>query len=166
MKYLEYIHNFILLFQSTMKTVVITSGYFNPIHPLHIECLELCTQLWDELRVIVNNDEQAKLKTGKDTVFQDQDFRMKVVSSLKVVDEVYLSIDTDGSVCESIKWITKKIKEKYWEDVIIYFWKWWDRFSWNIPEVQVCKDLWIEIKDWLWAKTHNSSDYRSKAAKN
>jgi hypothetical protein len=26
--------------------------------------------------------------------------------------------------------------------------------------------LWIEIKDWLWAKTHNSSDYRSKAAKN
>jgi glycerol-3-phosphate cytidylyltransferase-like family protein len=55
------------------------------------------------LRVIVNNDEQAKLKTGKDTVFQDQDFRMKIVSSLKVVDEVYLSIDTDGSVCESIK---------------------------------------------------------------
>ena len=53
--------------------------------------------------VIVNNDEQAKLKTGKDTVFQDQDFRMKIVSSLKVVDEVYLSIDTDGSVCESIK---------------------------------------------------------------
>lgn len=166
MKYLEYIHNFILLFQSTMKTVVITSGYFNPIHPWHIECLELCKELWDELRVIVNNDEQAKLKTGKDTVFQDQNFRMKVVSSLKVVDEVYLSIDTDGSVCESIKGITKKIKGKYWEDVIIYFWKWWDRFSWNIPEVQVCKDLWIEIKDWLWAKTHNSSDYRSKATKN
>jgi cytidyltransferase-like protein len=149
-----------------MKTIVITSGYFNPIHPWHIECLELCKELWDELRVIVNNDEQAKLKTGKDTVFQDQDFRMKIVSSLKVVDEVYLSIDTDGSVCESIKWITKKIKEKYWEDVIIYFWKWGDRFSWNIPEVQICKDLWIEIKDWLWAKTHNSSDYRSKAAKN
>jgi hypothetical protein len=38
---------------------------------------------------------------------------MKVVSSLKVVDEVYLSIDTDESVCESIKGITKKIKDKY-----------------------------------------------------
>jgi hypothetical protein len=73
-----------------------------------------------------------------------------------------LSVDQDGSVCESIKEITKRIKEKYWEDTIIYFWKGWDRFSWNIPEVQVCKDLWIEIKDGLWAKTHNSRDYRAK----
>ena len=145
-----------------MKTVVITSWYFNPIHPWHIECLELCKELWDELWVIVNNDNQAKLKTWKDTVFQDENFRLKIVSSLKVVDNVMLSVDQDGSVCESIKEITKRIKEKYWEDTVIYFWKGWDRFSWNIPEVQVCKDLWIEIKDWLWAKTHNSRDYRNK----
>ena len=147
-----------------MKTVVITSWYFNPIHPWHIECLELCKDLWDELWVIVNNDNQAKLKTGKDSVFQDENFRLKIVSSLKVVDNVMLSVDQDGSVCESIKEITKKIKEKYWEDVIIYFWKWGDRFSWNIPEVQVCEELWIEIIDGLWAKTHNSSDYRKKSA--
>ncbi len=145
-----------------MKTVVITSWYFNPIHPWHIECLELCKDLWDELWVIVNNDNQAKLKTGKDTVFQDENFRLKIVSSLKVVDNVMLSVDQDGSVCESIKEIAKRIKEKYWEDTVIYFWKGWDRFSWNIPEVQVCKDLWIEIKDGLWAKTHNSRDYRNK----
>ncbi len=145
-----------------MKTVVITSWYFNPIHPWHIECLELCKELWDELWVIVNNDNQAKLKTWKETVFQDENFRLKIVSSLKVVDNVMLSVDQDGSVCESIKEITKRIKEKYWEDTVIYFWKGWDRFSWNIPEVQVCKDLWIEIKDWLWAKTHNSRDYKNK----
>ena len=146
-----------------MKTIVITSGYFNPIHPWHIECLELCKELWDELRVIVNNDEQARLKTGKTEVFQDENFRLKIVSSLKVVNEVFLSVDKDWSVCESIKEIRKLILNKYWDDTIILFWKWWDRFSWNIPEVQVCKDLWIEIKDWLWAKTHNSSDYRAKA---
>ena len=145
-----------------MKTVVITSWYFNPIHPWHIECLELCKELWDELWVIVNNDNQAKLKTWKETVFQDENFRLKIVSSLKVVDNVMLSVDQESSVCESIKEITKRIKEKYWEDTVIYFWKGWDRFSWNIPEVQVCKDLWIEIKDWLWAKTHNSRDYRNK----
>ena len=145
-----------------MKTIVITSGYFNPIHPWHIECLELCKELGDELWVIVNNDEQARLKTWKQEVFQDQNFRMKVVSSLRVVDAVYLSIDTDGSVCESIKGITEKIKEKYGDDTTIYFWKGWDRFSGNIPEVQVCHDLWIEIKDGLGAKTHNSSDYRAK----
>ena len=146
-----------------MKTVVITSGYFNPIHPWHIECLELCKALWDELRVIVNSDLQARLKTWKQEVFQDENFRMKVVSSLKVVDNVFLSIDQDWSVCESIKEITKLIKEKYGDDTKIIFGKWWDRFSWNIPEVQVCQELWIEIKDWLWAKTHNSSDYRAKA---
>ena len=146
-----------------MKTIVITSGYFNPIHPGHIECLELCKELWDELRVIVNNDLQAKLKTGKDAVFQDENFRMKVVSSLRVVDQVFLSIDKDSSVCESIRAVSKSIKDKYGDDTEILFWKWGDRFSWNIPEVQVCKELWIEIKDWLWAKTHNSSDYRAKA---
>jgi hypothetical protein len=72
-------------------------------------------------------------------------------------------VDQDGSVCGSIRAITKLIKEKHWDDTIIFFWKWWDRFSGNIPEVQVCKELWIEIKDWLWSKTHNSSDYRAKA---
>ena len=146
-----------------MKTTVITSWYFNPIHPWHIECLELCKELWDELWVIVNSDHQARLKTWKEEVFQDENFRMKIVSSLKVVDQAFLSVDKDGSVCESIREISKKIREKYWNDTIILFWKWWDRFSWNIPEVQVCKELWIEIKDWLWAKTHNSSDYRAKA---
>ena len=86
------------------------------------------------------------------------------MSALKAVDEVMLSIDTDWSVCESIRAITDKIRTKYWNDTKIIFWKWWDRFSWNIPEVQVCQELWIEIKDWLWAKTHNSSDYRKKAS--
>ena len=94
-----------------MKTIVITSWYFNPVHPWHIECLELCRELWDELRVIVNNDNQAKLKTGKDTVFQDENFRMRVVSALRVVDNVMLSVDQDGSVCESIKEITKRLKK-------------------------------------------------------
>lgn len=146
-----------------MKTIVITSWYFNPIHPGHIECLELCKELGDELRVIVNNDKQVIDKTGKQEVFQDQDFRMRIVSALKVVDQVILAVDQDGSVCESIKYISNLIRKKYWEDIKIIFGKWWDRFADNIPEVQVCKDLNIEIKDWLWAKTHNSSEYRAKS---
>ena len=145
-----------------MKKVVITSGYFNPIHPGHIECLELCKDLWDELRVIVNSDKQAKDKTGKENVFQDENFRMKVTSSIKPVDEVILSIDQDWSVCESIKHTAKLIRAKYGNDTKIIFGKWGDRFSWNIPEVQACKELNIEIRDGLWAKTHNSSEYRNK----
>jgi glycerol-3-phosphate cytidylyltransferase-like family protein len=47
------------------------------------------------LRVIVNNDNQARQKTGKQDVYQDEKFRCRVVSALKVVDEVMLSVDTD-----------------------------------------------------------------------
>ena len=145
-----------------MRKIVITSWYFNPIHPWHIECLELCKDLWDELWVIVNNDNQARLKTGKQDIFQDENFRNRVVWALKSVDETMISIDQDWSVCQSIREIAKRIREKHWENIEIIFWKWWDRFAWNIPEVQVCQELWIEIKDWLWAKTCNSSDYRAK----
>lgn len=145
-----------------LKTIVITSWYFNPIHPGHIECLELCKALWDELRVIVNNDKQVKIKTWNTDIFQDENFRMKIVSTLKPVNQVLLSIDQDWSVCESIKYITEQIKNKYWPDTKIIFGKWWDRFSGNIPELQVCKDCDIEIRDWLWAKICNSSDYRNK----
>lgn len=106
-----------------MKTVVITSGYFNPLHPGHLECLELCKELGDELWVIVNSDHQARLKTGKQEIFQDEDFRMRIVSALKVVDQVFLSVDQDGSVCRSIEEIVKKIQKLYGDQVKIIFGK-------------------------------------------
>ena len=145
-----------------MKTVVITSWYFNPIHPGYIECLQLCKELGDELWVIVNNDEQAKLKTWKSEVFQDREFRMKVVDSIKGVDQFFLAVDEDWSVCKSIRAIAEKIRAKHWADTKIIFGKWGDRFAWNIPEVQVCEELGIEIRDGLGMKTYNSSDFRAK----
>ena len=63
--------------------------------------------------MIVNTDHQARLKTGKDEVFQDEDFRVKVVSALKVVDRVMLSVDQDGSVCESIRKMVEQIRKEY-----------------------------------------------------
>lgn len=145
-----------------MKTVVINSWYFNPIHPWHIECMQLSKKLGDELWIIVNNDEQARLKTWKKEVFQDEKFRCAVVSAIKYVDEVMLSIDNDASVCKSIKTVAIEIRKRYWEDTKIILWKWWDRFLWWILEEWVCKEMNIEIVDGLWAKTHNSSDYRWK----
>lgn len=145
-----------------MKTVVITSWYFNPLHPGHIECFELCRELWDELRVIVNTDNQIRIKTWKQDVFQDEQVRMRIVSALKPVDRVILSVDQDGSVCESITYIVNLIRNEYGSDTKIIFGKWGDRFANNIPEVQVCKDCNVELRDWLGAKTHNSSDYRAK----
>ncbi len=144
------------------KTIVITSWYFNPLHPGHMECFGLCKELGDELRVIVNNDLQARLKTGSQELYQNEEFRMTIVSGLKVVDRVMLAIDTDGSVCESIRHIVWSIRSQYGEDTIIIFGKWGDRFASNIPEVEVCRECRVIIQDWLGAKTHNSSEYRAK----
>ncbi len=145
-----------------MKTVVITSWYFNPLHPGHVECFQLCKALGDELWVIINTDEQIRVKTGKNDVFQDEQFRLKIISAIKYVDYALLSIDKDGSVCESIQYVVETIRKEYGSDTKIIFGKWGDRFVGNIPEVLVCKELWVEIRDGLWAKTHNSSDYRAK----
>lgn len=145
-----------------MKTIVITSWYFNPIHPWHIECMEMCAQLWDELWAIINSDHQARLKTGQTELYQDQEFRMSIVSSLKAVDRVMLSVDQDGSVCESIRTIANMIRSEYWPDTQIIFGKGGDRFAGNIPEVQVCQEYAIQIRDGLGSKTHNSSEYRAK----
>lgn len=154
-----------------MKTIVITSGYFNPIHPWHIECLELCKDLWNELRVIVNNDKQAKDKTGKEDVFQDENFRMRIISALRPVDKVILSIENSSylnqtnqfqPIVDSIIYVVDIIKQQYWPDTKIIFGKGWDRGSTNTPEAEICKKLWVEIVYWLGTKTHNSNEYRAK----
>jgi len=75
--------------------------------------MQLSKELGDELWIIVNNDEQARLKTGKQEVFQDEDFRCTVVSAIKYVDEVRLSIDNDPSVCKSIKAAAIEIRKRY-----------------------------------------------------
>ena len=112
--------------------------------------------------MIVNNDHQARLKTGKEEVFQDENFRIKVVAALRVVDCVMLALDKDGSVCESIREVVGKIRGENGSEVKIIFGKGGDRFSGNIPEVQVCEELGVEIRDGLGVKTHHSSDYRTK----
>ena len=82
--------------------IVVSSGYFDPLHIGHLECLELAKQLGDKLIVIVNSDLQAKLKKGES--FMKQEDRMKIISALKCVDEVFLSIDKDSIVAIPQSW--------------------------------------------------------------
>ncbi len=145
-----------------MTTLAITSMYANPIHPWHIECLDLSKNISDELWVIINNDFQAKLKRWVDS-FQDEESRAKVVESLNSVDKTFISIDKDSSVCESLKYLIKKAKKLNKYDNII-FTKWGDRFANEIPEAKICKKYWVNIVDGLWKKTHSSSDLVNKAA--
>ena len=84
-------------------TTVVVSGYFDPLHVGHIEYLELAKSLGDVLVVIVNNDKQAALKKGKS--FMNEEDRLTIVSSLKPVDHVFLSIDEGKDVCKSLAYI-------------------------------------------------------------
>ena len=125
--------------------IVATSGYFDPLHVGHLECLELAKKLGDKLIVIVNSDLQAQLKKGKS--FMNEKDRLKIVSALKCVDEVFLSIDKDKTQCQSLKHLKPNI-----------FAKGGDRTSSEIPESKICKEFGIQIIDGLGAKIRSSSD--------
>lgn len=142
-----------------MLKLAITSMYANPLHPGHIECLELSKSETgaDVLWVIVNNDYQAELKRGEKS-FQNEQFRVRVVEGLKPVDRVFLSIDDDKSVCKSLDTVISEARASGQFDEII-FTKGGDRFASEIPEAAILATHGVKIVDGLGAKTHNSSDF-------
>ncbi len=127
------------------KTIsVAVSGYFDPIHVGHLDYLEHAKKLGDKLVVIVNNNHQCVLKKGKP--FMDELDRMRIVKSLHMVDEVFLSVDSDRSVCKSLEEIKPDI-----------FANGGDRANSEIPESTICSKYNIQIIDGLGDKIRSSS---------
>ena len=126
------------------KIRVAVSGYFDPIHVGHLEYLEMAKSLGDSLVVIVNNNQQCSLKKGK--FFMDEHDRVKIVQALSCVDEVFLSIDNDRTVCESLDTIKPDI-----------FANGGDRSIKEVPEAVVCKKNNIKMVDGLGDKIRSSS---------
>lgn len=93
----------------------IVSGYFNPLHYGHIEYINEAKNNCDWLIAIVNNDYQRSLKGSKE--FMDENHRLKIVNSLKSVDETIISIDKDKTQCESLKYL----RNKYQNEELIFF---------------------------------------------
>ena len=127
-----------------MKKVAI-SGYFDPIHVGHLEYISLSKKLGDYLVVIINNNHQCTLKKGKH--FMDENDRAKILEAIEGVDEVFISIDQDRTVCKSL--------EKIRPDI---FTNGGDRHNKEIPEAIVCKKYGIELLDGLGKKIRSSSD--------
>lgn len=127
-----------------MKKVAI-SGYFDPIHVGHLEYISLSKKLGDYLIVIINNNHQCTLKKGKH--FMDENDRAKILEAIEGVDEVFISIDKDRTVCKSL--------EKIRPDI---FTNGGDRHNKEIPEAVVCKKYGIELLDGLGKKIRSSSD--------
>ena len=124
---------------------VAVSGYFDPIHIGHLEYLKMAKDLGDYLIVIVNNDYQSNLKKGKS--FMNELDRVEIVKALKLVDEVFLSIDKDRTVCKSL--------EKLKPDI---FANGGDRSTEEIPEAEVCVNFNIKMIDGLGEKIRSSSE--------
>lgn len=100
-----------------MKVVVI-SGYFNPIHTGHLDYIKAASKLGDKLVVIVNNDEQVKLKGS--VPFMDVYERVRIVSAIKGVDKAVLSIDTGKSVTKTLESIYNEHAVDYFFDSMVF----------------------------------------------
>ena len=134
------------LFMSNKNKIrVAVSGYFDPIHIGHLEYLKMAKELGDSLVVIVNNNYQCKLKKGKP--FMDQNDRLEIVKALRFVDEVFLSIDKDRTVCKSLEAVRPNI-----------FANGGDRATSEVPETPICKKYNIKMVDGLGDKIRSSSN--------
>lgn len=69
----------------------IVSGYFNPLHHGHLDMMEAAAERTGYLIVIVNNDRQQLLK--KNRIIQPEDVRARIVRALRVVDDVFVSVE-------------------------------------------------------------------------
>jgi len=126
-----------------MRTVIV-SGYFNPCHVGHLDYLEAARKLGDRLIVIVNNDEQVRLK-GRIEFMPEVD-RVRLVDALKCVDIAILSCDVDSSVCTSIERIVLLTQgANYDVDTQFVFANGGDQTAETIPESAVCERLGVEM---------------------
>ena len=131
--------------KKTNKTIVAISGYFDPIHVGHLEYIKMAKKLGNKLIIIVNNDKQAVLKKGKS--FMNENDRMEIVAAMQYVDEVFLSIDEDTSVCKSLEAIQPDI-----------FGNGGDQIKGSITEEEICRKNNIKIVDGLGHKIRSSSE--------
>ena len=133
------------------QKAIIVSGYFNPIHKGHLEYFNNAKAMANQLFVIVNSDHQRALKGSNE--FQDEKERMIIVSNIKAVDKYILSIDTDRTVCATIK----KIAEQFGSEFDLRFANGGDQNNYTIPERLVYEEMNVALIDGLGDKIQSSS---------
>tara|TARA_Y100000310_G_C20678511_1_gene814491 strand:- start:1077 stop:1586 length:510 start_codon:yes stop_codon:yes gene_type:complete len=129
----------------TPYTTICVSGGFDPVHIGHLRMMVEAAN-YGNLIVIVNSDEWLMRKKGY--IFMPFDERCEILRGFECVHETVEVNDSDESVCEALK----RLKPDYFANG-------GDRKNHNTPEMQVCKELGIEL---LWnmggGKIQSSSD--------
>ena len=101
--------------------------------------------------MIVNSDHQRTLKGSKE--FQMEDERLFIVQHVKEVDQAFLSIDQDRTVCKTIEMLHAQFGVTHQ----LAFANGGDQNNNSIPEVPICQALGIELIDGLGGKIQSSS---------
>jgi cytidyltransferase-like protein len=112
--------------------VVAVSGYFDNIHEGHLSLFKEAKKLGDKLVVIIGRDDQLIGKKG--FFFWPLKTRTEVIKSIKYVDEIFIAIDKDGTVNESLSALKPDI-----------FANGGDRTPGKIPEEETCNKLGIKL---------------------
>jgi len=116
-----------------MKTIVVISGGFDPIHSGHIELIKKASALGDKLIVGLNSDDWLTRKKGRPFMCVHE--RRKVLEAIKWVDEVWEFDDSDNSACKLLEQVLKQ-RSLLIEDTVIFA-NGGDRTQNNIREMEV-----------------------------
>jgi D-beta-D-heptose 7-phosphate kinase/D-beta-D-heptose 1-phosphate adenosyltransferase len=116
-----------------MKTIVLITGGFDPIHSGHVAYLNEARKLGDILVVGANSDAWLRRKKGRE--FMPWEERASVLSAISGVDRVINFNDDDGSAKDAIR----KVRELYPKDQIVFA-NGGDRTDTNIPEMDIQDD--------------------------
>jgi cytidyltransferase-like protein len=116
--------------QTGIKTVVVVSGGFDPLHSGHITYLNQAKSLGDILVVGINSDEWLIHKKGR--AFMSWHERSRIIKELKPVDFVVSFDDTDGTAIKLLDTV-----KKTWTGCNIIFANGGDRTESNIPEKNI-----------------------------
>jgi len=116
-----------------MKTIILITGGFDPIHSGHVAYLNEARKLGDILVVGANSDAWLRRKKGRE--FMPWEERASVLSAISGVDRVINFNDDDGSAKDAIR----KVRELYPRDQIVFA-NGGDRTDTNIPEMDIQDD--------------------------
>jgi len=103
--------------------------------------MEEARKLGDKLIVIINNDEQVKLKGSYP--FMNESDRARIVSALSCVDRAVISTDKGSSVVETLTSLYSKYATDYFFESMMFA-NGGDRNKENSPEEEYCQ--WRNIK--------------------
>jgi cytidyltransferase-like protein len=120
-----------------METIVIVSGGFDPVHKWHINYFQEAAQL-GKVVCLLNSD--SWLIGKKEKPFMNWEERAIVLSELRSISKVISFSDDDWT---AVDWIRQVADMYKWHKIL--FAKGWDRNIDNIPEVDICNELWVEM---------------------